>query len=94
MPKPAIRQARLRPSGTRPRAATAAARENATALAAQLAEAGKTLEKYQAALAAERQAQAATHVRLEAGGTELQAARRRLDELRTQFSAELERARA
>lgn len=76
------------------RAATAAAREKAAALAAQLAEAGKTLEKNQTALAVEREAHAATQAWLEAGGTALGAARRQLDELRTQFSAELERARA
>jgi hypothetical protein len=75
-------------------ASEAAAREKAAALAAQLAEAGKTLEKNQAALAAERQTHAATQARLEAGGTEPEAAQLQLDEMRTQFSAELERARA
>lgn len=44
-------------------------------------------------LAAERQAQAATQARLEAGRAELEAAGRQLTALRSQFSTELERAR-
>jgi phage-related tail protein len=61
------------------RAETAAAREDVLALSAQLGEA--------------RQAHAATRARWEAGRVELEAAGRQLAELRSQFSAELERAR-
>ncbi|WP_011296091.1 DNA-binding protein [Cupriavidus necator] len=75
------------------RAETAAAREEALALSAQLGEARQAHDAVQADLAAERQAHAATRARWEAGRGELEAAGRQLAELRTQFSAELERAR-
>ncbi|MBP0624023.1 DNA-binding protein [Cupriavidus consociatus] len=74
-------------------AETALAREEAAARVAQLDAARQAIEETQAALAAARQAHAATQARLEAGRAELEGARRQLDELRTQFSIELERAR-
>jgi uncharacterized protein (DUF3084 family) len=71
------------------RAETAAAREEAAVISAQLAEARQTHDTVQAELAAERQAHAATQARLEAGRAELESAGHQLADLRTQFSTEL-----
>ncbi|MEM5432628.1 MULTISPECIES: hypothetical protein [Cupriavidus] len=68
-------------------AETALACEEAAAAARQ------TIEETLTALATERQAPAATQARLEAGCAELEGASRQLEELRNQFSTELERAR-
>lgn len=70
------------------------AREEVATISVRLGEARQAHDAMQADLVAERQAHAATQVRLEAGRAELDAAGRQLAELRTQFSTELERAEA